>query len=386
MPAGAAGNSRARRRPHDGQQDIAYTAPVARPVTSPGNGIVRRSCRRDQRSPARRVPGVAAAWEAGKVAIRTSFTGRFGITHPLVLAPMAGVSGGALAAAVSEAGGLGLVGGGYGDRRWLDRELQTVAGSTGRPWGVGLITWAVSEDTVRLALSYQPAAVFLSFGDPSRFASLVRQAGIKLICQVHDVAGARQAAAAGADVIVAQGTEAGGHGNSRSVLPLVPAVADAVAPVPVLAAGGIADGRGVAAALMLGAQGAVMGTRFCATPEALCPDWAKAQLVWHGGDQTIRTRVFDIARGLDWPSPYTGRALRNAFAGAWDGREAELRADPGARQRFARGQQAGDPDIALVWAGEGTDLINAVEPAANLVTQITAQAERTLRETSRLAP
>ena len=96
--------------------------------------------------------------------------------------------------------------------------------------------------------------------------------------------------------------------------------------------------------------------------------------------------MFDIARDLDWPGPYTGRALRNAFADAWDGREAELRANPSARQRFTRGHRAGDPDIALVWAGEGTDLITAVEPAANLVTQITAQAERILRGTSRLAP
>ncbi len=319
------------------------------------------------------------------MAIRTVFTERFQVTHPLVLAPMAGVSGGALAAAVSNAGGLGLVGGGYGDPGWLERELQTVTASTSKPWGVGLITWAASEDIVHLALSYRPAAVFLSFGDPARFASLVRQAGTRLICQVQDVAGARQAAAAGADVIVAQGTEAGGHGSRRSALPLVPAVADAVSPVPVLAAGGIADGRGVAAVLMLGAQGAVVGTRFCATPESLCPDWAKAQLVAHGGDQTIRSRVFDIARGLDWPSGYTGRALRNAFADAWDGREAELRASASARDRFARGHQAGNPDVGLVWAGEGTDLITAVEPAGNLVTQIVTQAERLLRSTSRLA-
>jgi nitronate monooxygenase len=157
---------------------------------------------------------------------------------------MGGVSGGALAAAVSEAGGLGLVGGGYGDPRWLERELELVAGATGQPWGVGVITWAVGEEIVRLALSYRPAAVFLSFGDPGPFGALVKEAGTRLICQVQDVAGARRAAAAGADVIVAQGTEAGGHVSRRATLPLVPAVADAVAPVPVLAAGGIADGPG----------------------------------------------------------------------------------------------------------------------------------------------
>jgi nitronate monooxygenase len=317
------------------------------------------------------------------MAITTPFTELFGVDHPLVLAPMGGVSGGALAAAVSEAGGLGLVGGGYGDPRWLERELQLVAGATGKPWGVGVITWAVGEDIVRLALSWRPAAVFLSFGNPAPFGALVKEAGTRLICQVQDVAGARQAAAAGADVIVAQGTEAGGHGSRRATLPLVPAVADAVAPVPVLAAGGIADGRGVAAALMLGAQGVVLGTRFCATPEALYSDWAKKQLVAGGGDATSRTQVFDIARGLDWPSPYTGRAMRNAFADRWDGREAELRADSGARDRFARGHQAGDPDVALVWAGEGTDLITAVEPAGDLVTQIMAQAEGLLRGAAR---
>src|ERR1700750_1198229 len=193
------------------------------------------------------------------------------------------------------AGGLGLVGGGYGDRGWLERELDTVAGATDKPWGAGVIPWAASEDAVRLIVSYRPAAVFLSFGDPASFGALVRQAGVRLICPVQDVAGARPAA------------------GGRAPLPLVPAVADAVAPVPVLAAGGITDGRGVAAALMLGAQGAVVGTRFCGTPEALYPDWAKKQLVDGGGDETTRTRVFDIARGLDWPGPYTGRALRKAF-------------------------------------------------------------------------
>ncbi len=317
------------------------------------------------------------------MAIRTPFTELFGVDHPLVLAPMGGVSGGALAAAVSEAGGLGLVGGGYGDPRWLERELRLVAGATGKPWGVGVITWAVGEDIVRLALSYRPAAVFLSFGDPAPFGALVKEAGIRLICQVQDVAGARQAAAAGADVIVAQGTEAGGHGSRRATLPLVPAVADAVAPVPVLAAGGIADGRGVAAALMLGAQGAVLGTRFCASPEALWPDWAKKQLVAGGGDETSRSRVFDIARGLDWPARTP--AGRCATPSPTPGTVARKRCGPApsAREQFTLGHQAGDPDVALVWAGEGTDLITAVEPAGNLVTQIMAQAEGLLRGAAR---
>src|SRR5689334_21595752 len=139
----------------------------------------------------------STVWDAGRVAIRTAFTDLFQIDHPLVLAPMGGVSGGALAAAVSEAGGLGLVGGGYGDPGWLEREMRTVAGATDKPWGVGVITWAASEEVVQLALSYRPAAVFLSFGDPAPFGALVRQAGVRLICQVPDLAGARQAVAAG---------------------------------------------------------------------------------------------------------------------------------------------------------------------------------------------
>src|SRR5437588_12295157 len=315
--------------------------------------------------------------------IRTPFAERFSLTYPILLAPMGGIAGGRLAAAVSNAGGLGLVGGGYGDLEWLEAELALAGQGTRRPWGVGVITWHAGIEAVNLALRFRPDVFFLSFGDPRPFAALIKDAGCALICQVQDVDAAQQAKAAGADVIVAQGTEAGGHGAVRAALPLVPSVADAVAPVPVLAAGGITDGRGLAAALMLGAQGAVVGTRFCATPESLYPDWAKKQLVAGFGDQTSRTRVFDAARGLDWPGPYTGRALRNAFVDAWDGREEELRASAQAQEQFTLGHQAGDPDVGLVWAGEGTDLITAVEPAGDLVGRIIAQAEGLLRGASR---
>ena len=152
-----------------------------------------------------------------------------------------------------------------------------------------------------LALSYRPDAFMLSFGDPRPYAQAIKAADCKLICQVQTVAQARVALEAGADLLVAEGNEAGGHGGARSTLPLVPAVADAVAPVPVVAAGGIADGRGLAAALMLGAQGALMGTRFCASVEALGQPAAKERIVSASGDDTARTRVFDIVRG------YAGR-------------------------------------------------------------------------------
>lgn len=324
-------------------------------------------------------------WDAGFVAIRSALTELLGLEHPIVAAPMGSVSGGALAAAVSEAGGLGLVGGGYGDRDWLRAELARAAEGTRRPWGAGLITWAIDAATVALILEYRPRVVMLSFGDPAPYAPAVHDAGALLCCQVQEVEMARAAVAAGADIVVAQGTEAGGHGAVRGTLPLVPAVVDAVAPVPVIAAGGIADGRGVAAALMLGAHGAMLGTRFYASAEALGHDAAKQAITAASGDQTARTRVFDAARGYRWPAPFTGRALRNAFLGRWEGREEQLAADQAARADFARAHRAGELDTALVWAGECADLIADVAPAGDLVARIAAEAQEVLGDVARRA-
>jgi nitronate monooxygenase len=316
--------------------------------------------------------------------IVTSLTGMFGLQHPIVLGPMGGVSGGLLAAAVSNAGGLGLVGGGYGDPAWLEAELPRVTESTRAPWGVGLITWATNADTVALALRYRPQAFMFSFGDPRPYVPAIKAAGCKLICQVQDLEGARLARDAGADLIVAQGTEAGGHGGRRATLPLVPAVVDAVAPIPVLAAGGIADGRGLAAALMLGAHGALIGTRFYASTEALGHDQAKQRIADAHGEHTSRTRVFDIVRGYDWPGAYDGRALCNEFMRRWDGRENELTARVEAeRTIFQSAVRDGDFDTAMVWAGEAVDLIHGVESASTLVARISAEAEAQLLSAAR---
>jgi len=309
----------------------------------------------------------------------------FGLDHPIVLGPMGGVAGGRLAAAVSNAGGLGMVGGGYGDPDWLDTELALVKAQTDRPWGVGLITWSIGDGILELALRAKPHAVMLSFGDPSPYASAIKAAGCKLICQVQDVAGAVQARKAGADIIVAQGTEGGGHGGARGTMPLVPAVIDASGSVPVVAAGGIADGRGLAAALMLGAHGALLGTRFYASREALGHDQAKQRIVNAEGEQTQRTRVFDIVRGYDWPNGYTGRALHNAFMSRWTGKEDEL-AEQSATVSPAFWAAAGDGDYdtAMVWAGEVVDLIHKVESAGDLVASIGAQAEAQLQRAGQL--
>ncbi|MGE5169657.1 MAG: NAD(P)H-dependent flavin oxidoreductase [Rudaea sp.] len=313
--------------------------------------------------------------------IVTALTERFGLRHPIVLAPMGAVSGGRLAAAVSNAGGLGLVGGGYGDRAWLAHELAIVKGATTRPWGVGLITWSIGPGTLDAALAFRPDAFMLSFGDPRPHAGAIKAAGCALVCQVQGFEEARLAREAGADFIVAQGTEAGGHGAGRATLPLVPAIVDFAAPTPVIAAGGIVDGRGLAAALMLGAHGALMGTRFYASTESLAHDAAKRRVVGASGADTARTRVFDIVRDYAWPAPYTGRALRNRFMSQWTGREESLFAALDTeRATYRKATEEDDFDTAMIWAGEGVDLVDAVEDAGTLVERIGGEAQTRLRE------
>jgi nitronate monooxygenase len=319
------------------------------------------------------------------VSIRTALTEKFSLEYPIVSAPMGSVAGGRLAAAVSNAGALGLVGGGYGDSVWLRSELSTARSGTERPWGVGLITWHATREAVELALSYEPHAFMLSFGDPRPFVPAIKEAGCTLICQVQDVEDGNAAKAAGADIIVAQGTEAGGHGADRSTLPLVPAVVDAVAPTPVLAAGGIADGRGLAAALMLGAQGALIGTRFYAAIEALGHESAKEYIVAAKGRDTERTRVFDVVRQHAWPQPYTGRAIRNRFMERWGRKEDDLGVALDEEiPRFRAAVRDGDFDRAMIWAGEVVDLISNVAPAGELVRRIGAETGACLQHASEL--
>lgn len=318
--------------------------------------------------------------------IRTAFTRMFSLDVPIASAPMGGIAGGQLAAAVANAGGLGLVGGGYGDAEFLRRELAIAAAGTTGAWGVGVITWAVGPEVVELALGYRPQAFMLSFGDPRPHAAIIKRAGVRLICQAQDLAGVRLALEAGADLIVAEGTEAGGHGGSRGTLPLVPAAVDLAGETPVLAAGGITDGRGLAAALVLGAAGVLMGTRYYASTEAQGHGSAKSRIVEASGDDTARTRVFDIVRDLDWPRHWTGRAIRNAFLERWHGNEAGLQAALDAeRERFRQAGVEGDCDIRMVWAGEGLDLIRSVEGAGALTRRIGEAAERLLRDRSMLA-
>ncbi len=310
--------------------------------------------------------------------LRTTFTDLLGVAHPIALAPMGGVAGGSLAAAVSDGGGLGLVGGGRGDRAWLERELSRVVEETERPWGVGFLSWSAEVEVIETALGYGPHAVMLSFGDPTPLAHPVRAAGVRLIVQVTDLKEAEVAVDLGADVIVAQGAEAGGHGGGRATLPFVPMVVDLASPTPVLAAGGIADGRGVAAALALGAAGALIGTRYQATPEALVAAYLTKAIIAGRGEDTERGRILDIARGAPWPKRYPARTLRNAFVEQWRGREAELEADERAKADFREAADRGDLGVLPVWASEAIDLITEVVPAAELTGRLVTEAEAAL--------
>lgn len=311
--------------------------------------------------------------------LRTAFTDLFRIEHPIALAPMGGSAGGVLAAAVSNGGGLGLVGGGRCDTEWMERELARVVEHTSKPWGIGFLSWAVSVETVEHSLEHGPTAVMLSFGDPGALAEAVTASAAKLIVQVVDLEEARRAVDVGADVIVAQGSEAGGHGGTRATLPFVPAVVDLVSPIPVLAAGGIADGRGIAAALSLGASGALVGTRFQASTEALVDAEIVKAILNGRGEETERSRVLDIARGAPWPNRYTGRAIRNEFLDQWRDREDDLRADSDTRAQFRHAQDVGDMRAVPVWASEAIDLINESLPAADLVKAMATDAETSLR-------
>lgn len=315
------------------------------------------------------------------MSIATPLTKLLGISNPILLAPMDVVADARLTAAVSAAGGLGILGGGYGDEHWLARELRQLEQSGAR-FGVGFITWSMAKQPklLDLALDRKPAAVMLSFGDPKPFADRIKRTGAILVCQVQSIAIAKEAVAAGADVLVVQGTEAGGHGASRGLVSLVPEVVDLIGPgVPVVAAGGMADGRGLAAALMLGASGVLMGTRFYATQEAAGAQAAKERIRAATGDDTLRSIVFDISRRNVWPAPFTGRCLRNAHADRWFGRELELMRHLEVEStKYAAARSGEDFDVAAVIAGESSGIVREILSTHEVVQRVMREASALL--------
>ena len=310
--------------------------------------------------------------------MRTWLTERFHLTVPVVGAPMAGVSTGRLAAAVSAAGGLGTFGVGPTTTPDWVREHCAVAREAG-PFGVGLMAWALALDDalVEVVAAEAPALVSVSYGPYERWVAPLQAAGIVVATQVGTLEEAVAAEQAGVDLLVARGGEGGGHGrNDVATLPLLQEVLDTVH-VPVLAAGGIGTARGLAAVLAAGAAGAWVGTAFLTCTEAATSAGAREQLFAAKDTDTAYGRVFDVAQRLAWPPQYGGRALRNAFYDRWVGREGELTADDVAAAELTAARKAGDLNTAYVYAGQGVALLHAERAAADVLREL-AGAQRLL--------
>ncbi len=265
--------------------------------------------------------------------------------------------------------------------RWLEAETAKLKAFE-KPFAIGFITWSLAKrpELLDIALAANPRAIMLSFGDPAPFVPRIKKAGALLICQVQSEDMAKQALEAGADILIAQGTEAGGHGASRTTMDIVPAIIDLAAGcVPVVAAGGIADGRGLAAMMMLGASGVLLGTRFYASIEADGADEAKRRICAAESGNSVRGIIFDLSRNNVWPAPFTGRCLINDHARRWMGREMELLQQVNkVAAEYAAAKAAGNFDIAAVIAGESVGLIHDIPPAAEIVERIACEAEQLL--------
>jgi nitronate monooxygenase len=315
--------------------------------------------------------------------LKTRLTDWLGIEHPILLAPMGVMSGGRLAAAVSDAGGLGIIGGGYGDADWLERQFAAAGGAR---VGCGFITWSMARDPRLLeqVLAKEPAALMLSFGAVEPHASRIKAQGVPLICQVQGMTYLREAVDAGADIIVAEGCEAGGHSGHRGLFTLVPEAADYLAkhsPATLLvAAGGVGDGRGLAAALMLGADGVLVGTRFIASQESEAPEGFRRAIIEADGDATMKSNSVDVVRKRYWPNPeFVVRVLKNRFVSKWHGHERVMEQDIEVEhRRFWRAFEAGDADNSGVLMGEASGLVRDAPPAAQIVDDMVVQACRLL--------
>jgi NAD(P)H-dependent flavin oxidoreductase YrpB (nitropropane dioxygenase family) len=316
--------------------------------------------------------------------IRTGVCDLLEIEHPIALGGMGSAYSPELVAAVSRAGGLGAMGCHYLTADQVRAGTATIRQRTNKPFGLNFLIFDLKEDCFQAALDLRPAVIAFAWPRPEQdIKSLISRAhgiGAKVTFMAGGVPEAVRAAESGADVIVAQGTEGGGHVGWQASLPLIPMVVDAVSPIPVLAAGGIADGRGLVAALALGADGVLLGTRFLATTESpLHPNFKQA-IVDSDGHDTLLSEIPDIAAGTVWPGAMT-RSKRNRFIDRWAGQEWSLRqwrADALARIQDAR--KRGDVDEAPLSMGQDAGLIHDISPAGEIVERIAREAERILTE------
>jgi nitronate monooxygenase len=300
-----------------------------------------------------------------------------GLRAPIVNAPMGGVAGGLLAAAVTAAGGLGMVGmGTAGSTSSLHAELPHVTGT----FGIGLVDWVIRKEPglFDAALAARPVLISVSFGTDLSWVSRVHDAGIATATQVYNSVEARRAEDAGIDLLVARGCEGGGHGEATiGTLPLLDAVLDVVS-VPVLAAGGIASARSLAAVLAAGAAGAWLGTCLSVAVEALTTDAGRRALVSARETDTTSTRVFDIVRRLPWAERFPSRVLRNEFVARWSGHEDALADDPDAQAELATAIAADDRRTAPVDAGQGVGMVTGVASAGQIIERLCTGAQELL--------
>lgn len=314
--------------------------------------------------------------------IRTKFCDLLKIDHPIALGGMGSIYAPALVAAVSSAGGLGAMGCHNLKPEQVRAGMAAIRERTNKPFGVNFLLFDLREDSFAAALELRPPVVAFAWPRPEQdlapFIARAHDAGSKVTFMAGGVPEARRAVAAGADVIIAQGTEGGGHVGWQASLPLIPMVVDAVAPVPILAAGGIADGRGLAAALALGADGALLGTRFLASEESPLHANFKQAIVDADGHDTLLSELPDLAAGKVWPGAMS-RSKRNGFIDRWAGREWALRRDQAmALADVQAARQRGDINEAPLSMGQDAGLIRDIPPAAEIVGRIAREAEAIL--------
>ncbi len=311
--------------------------------------------------------------------IHTRICDLLGIVHPIVLGGMGTATTAPLVAAVSNAGGFGTLGTSAFNAASLDAEIASIRERTEKPFGINHLLFQIQEDMFAVTLGAKPAVAAFAWArkdqDLREYFQRARDAGSKVMYMAGEVPEATRAAEAGADMIVAQGTEAGGHVGWMAALPLVPMIVKAVAPLPVLAAGGIADGRGLAAALALGAEGVLLGTRFMATPEAPIHPNFKQAIVKSDGHDTALTEIPDIASQRVWPGAMS-RAQRNKFIERWSGREWALRQNARAvGKQVVAARAAGDVDNAPLSFGQDAGLIDSIKSVREVVQEIMREAE-----------
>jgi NAD(P)H-dependent flavin oxidoreductase YrpB (nitropropane dioxygenase family) len=315
--------------------------------------------------------------------IRTPFCDLLNIEHPIALGGMGSVYSPDLVAAVSNAGGLGTMGCHHLDADGIRKGTAVLRERTNKPFGLNFLLFDTIEERYATALSLRPKVMAFAWPKPQQdlkhYVDRAHDAGCKVTFMANGVPEAVKAAEAGADVIVAQGTEGGGHVGWVASMVLTPMVVDAVKPVPVLTAGGVADGRGLAAAIALGADGVLLGTRFLATVESpLHPNFKQA-IVESDGHDTALSDIPDIAAGKVWPGAMS-RSRRNRFIERWAGREWLLRAQQAqALADMQAARKAGDVHEAPLSMGQDAGLINDVQPAGEIVRRIAAEAEEILR-------